>query len=234
MSEFIILALPRTGSTLLQEALNARNDTVCHCELLHTRLDQRAIFAARVAKIKGLSDVDTGWLLGSAPADSRFAFNGSKEIASNLSADEMRRITAGRKVVYIERHPVAVAASLLRAHNTGAWNAYVDGTFMTGRAPFAQARKIFVNEAQIQELINAHDTCMQVLANVQHIRITYHELTTNTQAVYDVVCDFIGLPREPVTLNTKQLHETPVVDMIINLDEAQEWAGARFNDVPLI
>lgn len=238
-NEFIILALPRTGSTLLQEALNARDDTVCFCELFHVSRMRAQLLLDRVNKEKGLA-VQMGQTVQSMLGNTRALqldtpFVGSKEIAGHVDRFTTRTYIGGKKLITLVRNPAAVAASSVVAAHTGVWNAYTDGTFMAGGLPTHNpADNIVVPHDIVRDMVEALRTIQAVSRGCPSVlQLSYDEVTGNFPQAYRRVCDFLGMPYKEPTIRTKKLRED-TLSGIANLEEIHTLVPQDINsELPL-
>jgi hypothetical protein len=226
VQEFIVIAIPRSGSTLLQEALHARPDTYCSCELLHGHREIAAANNSRAAKLKGLEltlNDDIRHLFHDAPAKPGFEFIGTKECIQHIKSEYLPRICQGRRIIILERHPIAVAASFGRASRARLWNRYTDGTFMTGQPPKAEMVEPFAIAREHLQTIESLIIATNQLKDKGALSVTYEELVTFPEATYNRVCSYLGMPPSPLVMKTAKAFEDSPLNQVSNLEEALSW-----------
>ena len=230
---FVLVAPPRSGSTLLQRYLHAHPNAVCMHELyspgagtprfMRYQLGRRsALLRKRGEPERFLSDL----LLGKHPPWIRAA--GFKLLYAQPREPELRSrawkaVTGvpGMRVVHLLRNPVRCAVSLEVARQTGDW---------IGRSTDTAHR---IDPAKLVRRLERLDAmqrdCSKRLSTLESHTVQYQDLVNDPPRCLGSVFSFLGLPRQSLPAPIRRQNARSLESTVKNMAEIESaLAGTRW------
>ncbi len=245
MKPFIIVGMPRTGSTLLLRALQQHPDIQAYSELFHW-LEAERMAAYHVIHFKSAAigfDSGTGnaleflreWVWGQTNA--HFKAVGFKIFAEhaveNSSPDffqSLLREFPGLHVIHIQRpNYLDVFVSWLMAQQTGEWFIPSDGVSAKASdktiSPAPDEADAFFAKMESADRFFA-DT----FSGGSYLPIFYEDLSRNLQETCGQVFQFLGVGASPVTPLIKKQIERGIPEIIRNYRQLSEhFSGTKYS-----
>jgi LPS sulfotransferase NodH len=215
---FIVIAIPRSGSTLLTGLLDAHPDLRCEPEILRRRMpgvrvrrfiEGRAVAVRIQKRVRGYGCKAVVEQVTDLPEAERSTF---------ISGLQRR----GFHIIVLRRRDVlASAVSALQALQTGKWHYRVGTEVPSGSIVIEPADLFKALEQRARERAFL-DTAIE---GVPHIALTYEDdLATPPaqQATLDRLCSAFGLPSAPADPRFVRVGTEEVPARIANYDEVME------------
>jgi LPS sulfotransferase NodH len=244
MKPFVIVGMPRTGSTLLLRALQQHPDIQAYGELFHwLEAERAAAYHAIHSKSATISfDAKTGnaleflreWVWGQANA--HFKAVGFKIFAEHAvessSPDFFRSLLQeipGLHVIHVQRpNYLDVFVSWLIAQQTGEWfissdSVSVKGGHQTISPAPDQASAFFAKMESADRFFG--DT----FSGGSYLPVFYEDLSRNLQETCDRIFQFLGVGASPVTPLIRKQIERDIPEIVSNYRQLSEhFSGSKY------
>lgn len=243
MKPFVIVGMPRTGSTLLLKALQQHPDIQAYGELFHW-LEAERVAPYHAIHLRSATlgfDAATGnpleflreWVWGASNA--RYKAVGFKIFAEHAvdhsSPDffeSLRNQFPGLHVLHIQRpNYLDVLASWLMAQQTGEWFVPSGSDPASAAAPTISAAPDEA-EAFFSRMESADKFFAETFAAGAYLPVTYEDLSRDLQATCDRIFDFLGVERSPVVPLIRKQIGRDIHEIVSNY---RQLAG-HFADTP--
>ena len=202
--KFIILAAPRTGSTLLGLSLNQHPHLTCIHEPMHTRKDIREQAVKNLIKsCENPQDwMNEFYQLEGNVGFKQIYFNDKSQIDSQIVFDYLKQHQI--KIIHLIRENILDSyVSLRMAIKTGVWRMDQDEWNDIPRQVYIQpqeCKKYFQEVEEMQEKIRS-------LPN-EKMEITYHELTTEYEKTLNQCFDFLEVEQMKINQPLNKLKKS--------------------------
>jgi LPS sulfotransferase NodH len=242
---FIVVGLPRTGSSLLITTIQQHPAILTYSELFHPVVTERSgTHAIRRDGAALYFDDQSGdpieflkrWVWTDGNADRRAV--GFKVFAEYVRADSTRRLferlrdeIAGLTVLHIRRvNYLDVYLSRLVASKTGSWISYSEGDPLTRNA--GDIRLAVSPEAAtrfFQAMVQADAYIEEVFRGECYLTIDYGNLCRNIQEQVDAIFGFLGVETRPVTPAIQKQLTARKEDIIVNYENlVRHFSGTPY------
>ena len=236
MTPFLVVGMPRTGSTLLTTALEQHPDVLMLSELFHWVTSERTgrhafVWKGRRTAYDGKEDA-LAFLRRTVWSDHGKAAAGFKLFAEHLECPGTERLferirdeVQGLRVVHVVRNPLDCWASRAAATATREWEATApsERNNLRLRANPRLVRRF------LRDYERANTAMAQLFAGAGYLRVEYDDLATRFDETVAGVVAFLGLrPCELRPARRKQ-RGVSTADQVENYAELRAaFAGTRF------
>ncbi|MGZ8136181.1 MAG: Stf0 family sulfotransferase [Methylococcaceae bacterium] len=239
MVKFILLANPRTGSTLLRQLLDQHPDIAMYSELFHPFEAERKNAVHAIKTDQGLAYYDN-------PDEDAFAFldrmiwhpdnqrrfraigfklfpehletKGTEQLFERLQQDKAIRI-----VHLVRDNLLDVWISRKLAEQSGVWSIPVDGE----REPYDCAKWIMLDAEELEIFFNEtskNTECFrQDFAGSRYIELNYEQLVNSTEHELKRLFEFLGVSPLPVKIPLQKQNKRPHTQTVVNYHEIQAF-----------
>lgn len=188
LTDFVVFAVPRTGSSVVMTALSSHPDIFCHGEIFHPLVEQHIYGQARNAlNIDSRSTNPIRFIHDLLSFRESCKIIGFKIFAghNDTALSYLLKCSSLKKIILQRSNLLASYSSFLLAKETGVWNA-------RGRAPYEAASIVFVPdafEAYCREIDQTYKRYFEEAARNDDswLQITYedHISTSNFTPILD-------------------------------------------------
>ena len=245
MKPFVIVGMPRTGSTLLLRALQQHPDIQAYGELFHW-LESERVAPYHAIHLRSATlgfDAASGdpleflreWVWGESNA--RFEAVGFKIFAEHAvdhsSPDFFKSLRSqfpGLRVLHIQRpNYLDVLASWLMAQQTGEWFVPSDAEPAGVASPTISASPDEA-EAFFSRMESADRFFVETFFSGAYLPVTYEDLSQDLQATCDGIFDFLGIKRSPVVPLIRKQIDRDIREVVSNYNQlARHFADTPFS-----
>lgn len=241
MTKFVILTLPRTGSTLLSKSLNRHPEIFCDDEIFHFSFrDYFSPNQFRFLKIRFLPK-KINYIINYPVTYLRLGDFLNKYF-SNKSNENFK--ARGFKVMhyqtfympglidYLKKNDIKIilllrenifrnALSDMRARTTGVYHNQNENKEVTSGLPKLNVDTIVLKN-KMDHIVEQNKKLEQIAQHMDYIKIRYEDFADWNNTM-NKIFDFLNVSRQDVSAGAKKLNPDNVEDMIINFSEVKNW-----------